>query len=97
MRFFAYCWRTGVIEFGSRVPEGARVLDRGGEQSVRRRAEAHARHGYRGELLVPGVPEADTDIAALEACQRFQALLLRQRAKLRSVRGQLLPLFAVGR
>lgn len=95
MAHFAYCWRGGVIEFGPRVPKGARQLDRGTEQSVRRRVEPLARHGYDGRtLLVPGIPEAETDVAAHEAYKRFKSILDRKRGNLRRPRGQHLPIFA---
>jgi hypothetical protein len=84
----AYCWRGGIIEFGPRIPDGALPLDRGTERSVRRRVEPLARHAYqKSVLLVPGIPEAETDVAALEAYERFVALVRRKRRRPR------LPLF----
>lgn len=87
----AYCWRGGVIEFGPRIPNGALPIDRGTERSVRGRVEPLARRAYQvGVLLVPGIPEAENDVAALEAYERFKALIDRKRRKPR------LPLFAKG-
>lgn len=78
----AYCWRGGVIEFGRRVPTGALPLDHGTERSVRDRVEPLARRAYqKGVLLVPGIPEAETDVAALEAYERFVALIRRKRRR----------------
>lgn len=95
MAHFAYCWRGGVIEFGPRVPKGALPVDRGTEQSVRRRVEPLARHAHDGKaLLVPGIPEAETDVEAFEAYQRFKRVLSRARANLRRPSGQRLPIFA---
>jgi hypothetical protein len=79
-QYRAYCWRGGIIEFGDRVPDGALPLDRGTERSVRKRVEPLARRAYqKGILLVPGIPEAATDVEALEAYQRFVALVRRKR------------------
>ncbi len=84
----AYCWRGGIIEFGPRIPDGALPLDRGTERSVRNRVEPLARRAYRkGVLLVPGIPEAETDEQALEAYRRFVELVRRKR------RQPKLPLF----
>lgn len=89
MAYFAYCWRGGVIEFGVRIPDGALPVDRGTERSVRRRVEPLVRHAHDGKtLLVPGIPEADSDTAALEAYRRFKGLMDRRR------RAPRLPLFA---
>jgi hypothetical protein len=67
----AYCYASGRIDFGHRIPNGAIVIARGPEKELRAYIEARARHGYptryRGRqtripgsdmLLVPGVPEA---------------------------------------
>lgn len=87
----AYCWRGGVIEFGPRIPNGALPIDRGTERSVRGRVEPLARRAHQaGVLLVPGIPEAANDVAALEAYERFKALIDQNRRKPR------LPLFAKG-
>lgn len=94
MAHFAYCWRGGVIEFGPRVPGGALPVDRGTERSVRRRVEPLARHAYDGRtLLVPGIPEAESDVAAYEAYQRFKRILDRARANVRLPRAHRLPIF----
>lgn len=84
----AYCWRGGIIEFGPRIPDGALPIDRGTERSVRRRVEPLARRAYKaGVLLVPGIPEAESDVDALAAYQRFVDLINRKR------RHPKLPLF----
>ena len=57
----AYCWATGLIQFGRTMPEGAIEVARGGAKKLREVVSVVARHGYaKGQLLVPGVPEADT-------------------------------------
>ncbi|MEA4837357.1 MAG: host nuclease inhibitor protein [Rhodospirillaceae bacterium] len=64
----AYCWATGKIEFGYRVPEGALTIASGPESTLKREIEVKARHAYDSDvLLVPGVPEADNQYAAMTA------------------------------
>jgi hypothetical protein len=77
----AYCYSSGLIEFGRNVPSGALPIARGPAKSLRDFIEATARHGYRTRkvrgrptkipgterLLVPGVPEASDQTAALDA------------------------------
>ncbi|MFC5421447.1 hypothetical protein ACFPOB_17960 [Bosea eneae] len=93
--FRAYCWRGGVIEFGRRIPEGALPVDQGSERSVRRRVEPLARHAYDGKtLLVPGIPEAEDDDAALAAYERFKRILDRKRANVRLPRTRRISIFA---
>lgn len=61
----AWCWASGLIEFGEAgaVPDAAIVIAEGPKSSLRTVLEILARRG-RGasehQLLVPGVPEADT-------------------------------------
>lgn len=75
----AYCYPSGLIEFGARIPPGTLVIARGPEQELRSFISGQARHGYktrleRGgrvkipgteQLLVPGVPEAPNQHVAL--------------------------------
>ena len=74
----AYCWCNGKIEFGSTVPDGALPIVSGPSDHVRTAVEVLARWSNPTERggddscpLVPGVPEADTDVAKLEAVDRF--------------------------
>jgi hypothetical protein len=77
----AYCWASGQIEFGSTIPKGALLIARGPDALIRDMLSAHARHGHPtkdaigrrvdGPLLVPGIPEADDDTAALLALHAF--------------------------
>jgi hypothetical protein len=68
----AYCWRTGRIGVGPRLPKGALPLARGPISLLRQQVSAVSRHGYKKNwFLVPGVPEADTDEAALAAVKHF--------------------------
>lgn len=57
----AYCYASGLIEFGALTPPGAIQIASGREATLRRVIGVLARHGYgasEGCLLVPGVPEA---------------------------------------
>lgn len=68
----AYCYASGLIEFGRTVPDGAIEIANGPAKPLRDFIETVARHGYRtrkvkgrptkipgtDHLLVPGVPEA---------------------------------------
>ncbi|EEI1617885.1 host nuclease inhibitor protein [Salmonella enterica] len=67
----AYCWASGLIEFGHTLPEGALPIITGNEKRVREEVEVLARHAYNGDLLVPGIPEAVSQDEAHEALVRF--------------------------
>ncbi|MBO1360303.1 host nuclease inhibitor protein [Acetobacter sacchari] len=73
----AYCFRSGEIEFGASIPNGTLPIGRSrSEKKLRNIVETNARHAYDGEtLLVPGIPEADTEEAALAAWRRFRDLV----------------------
>lgn len=70
-QLFAYCWATGRIDFGKVVPEGAIEMARGTSRRVRREIARTARLAYDGKtLLVPGIPEAESSNAAVDALGR---------------------------
>lgn len=83
----AYCYASGLIEFGNRVPSGALPIARGPEKKLSAFIEVMARHGYSTKvvkgrptkipgsetLLVPGVPESQDDQS--HALDAFQAWL----------------------
>ncbi|ELH3242151.1 host nuclease inhibitor protein [Salmonella enterica] len=71
----AYCWASGLIEFGHTLPEGALPIVTGSEKKVREEVEVLARHAYNGELLVPGIPEAASQDEAREALVRFSRVV----------------------
>lgn len=73
MMITAYAWVGGLIEFGEECPKGALPIAIGDEEQVRRVVTTLARHGYKDELLVPGVPEADGQLHGVEALIDFQA------------------------
>lgn len=73
---FAYAWRSGLIQFGRKVPDGALCIAEGPAKKLRPSVEAVARHAYDNEtLLVPGIPEAKDDDEALDALFVFQSLV----------------------
>lgn len=43
--FCAFCWATGLIEFGAELPEGAIEIARGEENAVRETIGVLARQG----------------------------------------------------
>ncbi|ELL0441142.1 host nuclease inhibitor protein [Salmonella enterica] len=71
----AYCWASGLIEFGHTLPEGALPIVTGSEKRVREKVEVLARHAYNGDLLVPGIPEAASQNEACEALVRFSRVI----------------------
>lgn len=74
----AYCYRSGQIKVGPRCPEGALPLAYGPESRLRKAVSVRARHAYDGKTkLVPGVPEADNEDAAIEAARQFSGWLVK--------------------
>ncbi|EAY1375590.1 TPA: host nuclease inhibitor protein [Salmonella enterica] len=71
----AYCWASGLIEFGNTLPEGALPIVTGNEKNVRDVVGVLARHAYNGDLLVPGIPEAANQNEAREALERFSRVI----------------------
>lgn len=68
----AYAYRSGVIGFDRNVPEIAIEIAEGTPKELRNTIGLLARHGYeKGVLLVPGIPEAETDAEAGDALERF--------------------------
>lgn len=78
----AYCYASGLIEFGRKIPDGALPIARGRTKKLLREFIAPvARHGYKTKpingrptkihgtdcLLVPGVPEAENQNSAVDA------------------------------
>ena len=73
---YALCSRAGVITFAPQVPVDMSLLPiaRGPSRKLKERIEGVARHAYDGiTLLVPGIPEAPNEAAALNALQAFRA------------------------
>jgi len=77
----AFCYASGLIEFGRSIPDGALPIASGSPQKLKPYIEVNARHGYKTHLvdgrltkipgsetlLVPGVPEALDQSFALDA------------------------------
>jgi len=70
----AWCWPSGLIEIGDAMPadnadgSGAIEVARGPKYALKGQLSAVARHAYSlGQLLVPGVPEAETQEAKADA------------------------------
>ncbi|EAN7516472.1 host nuclease inhibitor protein [Salmonella enterica] len=74
----AYCWASGLIEFGNTLPEGALPIVTGSKKNVRDAVEVLARHAYNGDLLVPGIPEAANQNEARVALERFSRMIREQ-------------------
>lgn len=70
---YAHCDRQGVISYTDNADESGLIcLGSGVGQDFKDKVEVLARHAYQGGvLLVPGVPEAVDDKAALAAVTRF--------------------------
>ncbi|MCF4125015.1 host nuclease inhibitor protein [Methylobacterium sp. SyP6R] len=76
-----YCSRGGVIGIGRRAPRGTLALISGPGRPLRSIVEVVARHAYTGgDLLVPGIPEATSDVEALEAAGSFRDQVARRLA-----------------
>ncbi|EDY5732279.1 host nuclease inhibitor protein [Salmonella enterica] len=71
----AYCWASGLIEFGNTLPEGVLPIVTGSEKRVRDVVEVLARHAYNGDLLVPGIPEAASQDEGREALVGFSRVV----------------------
>ena len=76
MPLIAYAWASGLIEFGTKLPDGALPISSScNETALTETVEVLARHGYKNELLVPGIPEAAGPDAARIALTRFKFLV----------------------
>ncbi|AWD90835.1 host nuclease inhibitor [Burkholderia phage vB_BmuP_KL4] len=81
----AFAWQSGLIEFASAVPSGALLIADGPGKELRRVIGVWARHSRSNdELLVPGVPEADTEDAKLDALIAFSLRIKDRLAKARA-------------
>ncbi|ATA26609.1 host nuclease inhibitor protein [Brenneria goodwinii] len=72
MKLIAYAWASGLIEFGKTLPDGALPVIRGQDSAVREAIDVIARHSrVNDDLLVPGIPESDSQHEACDALIRF--------------------------
>jgi hypothetical protein len=71
----AYAFRSGLIGFidgPGPMPDGALWIVSGAREQIHELVAGNARRAYDNEtLLVPGVPEAQSDPAAYEAFRNF--------------------------
>jgi hypothetical protein len=68
----AYCYASGQIEFGRRVPDGAIQIARGPAAALRELIYGTARLAYDNKTwLVPGIPEAPDQKEAGDALGRY--------------------------
>lgn len=64
----AYCFASGKIDFGRKVPDGAILIATGPAATLRSAIGPAARLAYdNNTLLVPGVPEAENQQKAGDA------------------------------
>ncbi|WP_271952751.1 host nuclease inhibitor protein [Ruegeria faecimaris] len=70
---YAHCFRSGHIEL-SELPdiEGGICIGEGTKDELTRKLDGRARMSWNDTWLVPGVPEAETGDAALDATIRFK-------------------------
>lgn len=81
-KLYAYAWRSGLIEFGTEIPDGAIAIAHGLPGTVRRIVTGCARVAYDNKtLLVPGVPEARSGNAKVKALTAFTRWLARRESK----------------
>lgn len=77
----AYCWASGLIEFGNVVPDGAIPIITGEDEKIRSVIEGTARLSHDNEnLLVPGVPEAASQREGVLALERYVEWLNQHRS-----------------
>jgi hypothetical protein len=76
----AWCWASGLIEIGEHAPayssdgSAAIVIAEGPKYALKGVIDVAARHGQgalEGKLLVPGIPDAPNDKAALRALDQW--------------------------
>jgi hypothetical protein len=75
---YAFVYRSGVIKIAPRCPRGdtALPLAKGPRKVLHNAIAGCARKSYtKGIWLVPGVPEAQSDAAALKAVEAFREWL----------------------
>ena len=74
MNHVCFADRAGVIEFGTRTPKGClTIASHGDREALEAAVGPPARLAYDNKtLLVPGIPEADSDDDALEALLAFR-------------------------
>jgi hypothetical protein len=88
----AYCYPSGLIEFGRNLPKGATIIARGPKDPLRdfiggraqRRCHSRKRRGRVAtieSLFVPGVPQAQSLIEVDAAIKRWTGWIATQAPK----------------
>jgi len=68
----AFCWESGLIETGVAVPKGAILIARGQPKPLENLIAGTARLALDGKTwLVPGIPEAETQDAKVDALATY--------------------------
>lgn len=76
---WAYCYASGEVRFGRRIPDGAIAIGRGRRRRIHAEMEVACRHAYDSTtLLVPGVPEARDQAEGAAALERWLAWLAKR-------------------
>ena len=79
---YVVAFRCGTVSVEKQPLEGGIVVLKGPRRELERRLSARARHSYDGvTLLVPGIPEAETDKEAQDALSRFISFMAQSPAK----------------
>lgn len=73
MRAFAY--RSGLIDIAEEIPDRSMPLAEAEYDLLVHAVQATCRMSYKNEPLVPGVPEAVDESAALDAVLAYQVTL----------------------
>lgn len=75
--FRAFCYASGQIGYGAKLPNGTLPIASGNDKDVlMAHVNGFASRGYSpGIHLVPGIPGAPNDFAALECLRRFVTLI----------------------
>jgi len=75
----AFCWPSGLIDFGKSTPKGCTVIARGHEQVLREFITSQVQRGdlgrimkvYTGHMFVPGTFEAKSQSEWSDAIGRW--------------------------
>lgn len=87
-RLKAFCWGSGLLQVARDVPEGALHLATGPDEIMLEAISGTARLGYDNQTwIVPGVPEANSTDAALDAVFDFQNHLVKRIGSILAERG----------
>lgn len=73
---YAYCYRTGLVCFGEKIPNGAIEIAQGKGKKFINSIKVKCRLAYNNkDWIVPGIPEATTSDEAVMALCKFIKLI----------------------